>query len=571
MSSTTIICIQLIILITNVIFIRLTIAISQCDLSSAINLQWATYSHSLILRVQPIRSSEQGYAKNMTIIRKVLVREVIKMSRINRHQDQLVKMNDIVIIKINDNDNEYLDDSCWHLLRISTVDIILFLNDTNTNEFDLHYPPVESTFRTRQHIDVVLNHETYPPKVLIKTRLDKAILSKDYFLQCNSRGNPLPRLLWSKKNDKNDILEYYPLSKQCKTSCRIYSVQHKYQSILYFRPLIFDDIGIYICHAENPMNHTTTSVYLNIDNHHHHHQSNINVTCSSLKNCHDHGQCIIINNQMKCVCDNRYFGEQCETNYDDIIKKQDSAILLFQSRFLAGCILFSVAFLLLLLAAVSWFLARNNRKQQKKLKKKLLIKKSTEKPLVIPAKETNPSTKINGTIPSSTPIEQINKPRTPPPPPATVHISHLPGVEKNPLIHPIIRQTNMPAVLTRESSIATDDDDDDGDGIYSYLRHCQTLPPVPTKIDEEYEERFSLKMNKSEEHGLGYLTNGINNNELSLSHSYVDFYQPDHQTGLIKPLNIRKDPPERYTKYVSSYSKFVLPRPVKSSSLEYQQ
>ena len=145
-------------------------------------------------------------------------------------------------------------------------------------------------------------------------------------------------------------------------------------------------------------------------------------------------------------------------------------------------------------------------------------------------------------------------------------------LEKKPLTPPVIPQTNIQGLITRESSIATDDDDDN-DGLNSFLRHYQTLPPVPTKIDEEYEERFSLKMNKSEELGLGSLTNGINNNEFVFSHGYADFYQPDNQTGLIKPLNIRKDPPQRYTKYVSSYSKFVLPRPVKSSSLssEYQQ
>jgi len=80
-------------------------------------------------------------------------------------------------------------------------------------------------------------------------------------------------------------------------------------------------------------------------------------------------------------------------------------------------------------------------------------------------------------------------------------------------------------------------------------------------------------MNKSEELGLGCLTNGINNNDLILSHGYTDFYQSNNQTGLIKPLNVRTDPPQRYTKYVSSCSKFVLPRPVKSSSSssEYQQ
>jgi len=158
MSSTTIICIQLIILISNIISIRLTLAVSQCDLSSAINLQSAAYIHSLILRVQPIDLSQQNYKINRIVIRKVLVREVIKISIVHQHP---VKMNDIIIIRINDDDSDFLDDSCWHLLRVPTVDVIIFLNETNINEFDLHYPPVESTLRVRQHIDAVLNHGEY--------------------------------------------------------------------------------------------------------------------------------------------------------------------------------------------------------------------------------------------------------------------------------------------------------------------------------------------------------------------------------------------------------------------------
>jgi hypothetical protein len=234
---------------------------------------------------------------------------------------------------------------------------------------------------------------------------------------------------------------------------------------------------------------------------------------------------------------------------------------------LAGCILVLIGFLLLLLAILSWFLARHNKQQRKLLAQKLTPKTSVEKPLISPVKKPPSPTENHSIIPTSPSIEQTNKSSLPPP--ATMHISHSPMLEKKSLTPPIIRQTNIQGLTTRESSIATDDDDDN-DGLNSFLRHYQTLPPVPTKIDEEYEERFSLKMNKSEEHGLGYLTNGINNNELILTHGYADFYQPDNQTGLIKPLTIRKDPPQRYTKYVSSYSKVVLPRPVKSS-LEYQQ
>ncbi|CAF5207255.1 unnamed protein product, partial [Rotaria magnacalcarata] len=231
-----------------------------------------------------------------------------------------------------------------------------------------------------------------------------------------------------------------------------------------------------------------------------------------LKFCHNQGQCIIFNvNQTKCLCKDPYFGEQCETNYDDIKQKHDAAILLFKSRFLAGCILVSIGFLLVLLVFVSWFLARNNRQQRKKLQKKLLEKTSAEKPLIVPAKENNPSTGNNVTIPSLTTIEPITKPPTPPPlppPSASVHISPPSILEKNPLIHSSIRPANISTTLTREPSTATDDDDDDGDGLNSFLRHYPTLPPVPTTIDEDYEERFSLRMNKSEELGLGYLTNG---------------------------------------------------------------
>jgi uncharacterized membrane protein len=257
-----------------------------------------------------------------------------------------------------------------------------------------------------------------------------------------------------------------------------------------------------------------------------------------------------------------------------------AAILLFKSRFLASCILVFVGFLLILIALISWFLAKNNRQQREKLKAKLPEKTSVEKPLISPIKEITSPTKTKDIIPSSPPIKQTNKPSSPPPPPppppplppAIVHISHSPMLEKKPSTPPGIRRPNIKRTITRESSTATDDDDDDG--INSYLRHHQTLPPVPTKIDEEYEERFSLKMNKSEELGLGCLTNGSNNNDLILSHGYADFYQPDSQTGLIKPLNIRHDPPQRYKKYVSSYSKFVLPRPLKTSSSlpsDYQQ
>ncbi|CAF4429045.1 unnamed protein product, partial [Rotaria magnacalcarata] len=51
--------------------------------------------------------------------------------------------------------------------------------------------------------------------------------------------------------------------------------------------------------AENPLNQTMATVDLTIG---HQHQPNINNACSSLKFCHNQGQCIIFNvNQTKCL------------------------------------------------------------------------------------------------------------------------------------------------------------------------------------------------------------------------------------------------------------------------------
>jgi len=135
-----------------IIFIFQIITSNQCDLLSAIDLQSATYSHSLILRVQPIDSIEE--IEKYFITRKVLIIEILKMPIISKYQ---IKINDMIIIRIDKDLDELLDTSCWQLLRITNIDIILFLNETNKNEFDLRYPPVESTLRVRQNIDSVMN------------------------------------------------------------------------------------------------------------------------------------------------------------------------------------------------------------------------------------------------------------------------------------------------------------------------------------------------------------------------------------------------------------------------------
>ncbi|CAF4015717.1 unnamed protein product [Rotaria sordida] len=487
----------LIILINNIYQI---ISITQCNLLNPIDLQSATYSHSLILRVQPTYSSET--IEKTLIISEVLVREVIKISTNNYNK---IKMNDLILIRIDNNIEEIYDDSCWYLLRITTIDIILFLNETNTNEFDLRYPPMESTLYVRYNIDAVINYETYAPQVIIKTQIDKPILLNDYSLQCNVRGNPLPRLLWSKNNQ---TLEYYPTAKQCKIPCRIYSIQNEYESFLYFRTLSMDDSGIYMCHAENAINYTMTSVYIDVDQVNIINQSNINLTCAILKYCHHRGQCISIDNQWKCLCDNQYMGDECEINYDDIIKKQNNEILLFKSRLLTGSILILISFILILITIISYFHARN-----KKFKRK--------------NRSISSKSIINGKISKSQFIEQINK-------------SEI----QQSLSIPIVRIINNRSILKKES-LTTDNNNDDDDEYRNSNGYCNS-----TKINKEC---FSLKMNNIEESNFQTSTNG-----LILSEDYLEFYQPDVQSGLIRPLTIRTNTPKYYKKNLSSHHRFLL-------------
>jgi hypothetical protein len=143
MSSVRLIFILLINQISAVIFH------SHCDLLSAVDLQAATFRHSYILRVQPVYSPEE--AVQTLVARKVFLREAVKTPSRTSHA---MKPNDILHIRI-DHD---LDDSCWQLLQMEQADIILFLNETTTDEFDLHFPPVESTLRVRENIQAVLNY-----------------------------------------------------------------------------------------------------------------------------------------------------------------------------------------------------------------------------------------------------------------------------------------------------------------------------------------------------------------------------------------------------------------------------
>jgi hypothetical protein len=44
-----------------------------------------------------------------------------------------------------------------------------------------------------------------------------------------------------------------------------------------------------------------TSVYIDVDQKNIINRLDINMTCASLKFCHDRGQCIVVDNQLKCL------------------------------------------------------------------------------------------------------------------------------------------------------------------------------------------------------------------------------------------------------------------------------
>ena len=174
------------------------------------------------------------------------------------------------------------------------------------------------------------------------------------------------------------------------------------------------------------------------------------------------------------------------------------AILLFKSRFLAGCIIIIVGLILLLIAFISCFLARNNKSKREKV----LISKPN--------------------------VKEIQQKVSSSPPPLTVQI-----VTKN------------RSILTKESSTATDDDETRT----NLNGYCVT--------SEINTEQYPLKTNKTTQ-----FDSESKANHLILSEGYLEFYQPDAESGLIRPLNIRTDIPKRHTKYVSSPNRFLLPRPV---------
>lgn len=175
-------------------------------------------------------------------------------------------------------------------------------------------------------------------------------------------------------------------------------------------------------------------------------------------------------------------------------------------------------------------------------------------------------TDANSELPRTSPIESTPK-EVLSASPTGIRVSQSSISEKQSPIAQTIPNRSYHGTFTRESSTATEDDDD-LTTLNGLIRHYHSLPGEHAKIDEEYEERFSLQMNKSEELGLSYLNNGISSNGVL---SVIENPIGQHGTGIIRPLGSSTDSSQRFTKYVSSYSKFVLPRPIQAPTHEYLQ
>ncbi|CAF0929250.1 unnamed protein product [Didymodactylos carnosus] len=392
----------------------------------------------------------------------------------------------------------------------------------------------------------IYGSKTYSPQLIVKTLPDKPEIFKPYRLQCNTRGNPLPKLVWSKN------------TRQFRSSK---------------------------AYAKNPMNKTQASITLAFDPVHknplEHYSKRKNSTCDFLDRCYDRGQCIILEKKLQCLCEKNFFGDRCEHSYDEMVKKHSNELLLFKSRFITSVMLGIVLVLLMTLGLISWLLSRAGKrhfKSQKtvsdietvKDKKKdedvvknvnhiveppssALLKNSTSidnkltaniqpktiasvlpvptEPNIVPDRTENKTLKINAFVPNN--VKSV-----------------LPSSSQKPVL---LNKSYFTDTSTNDEEDGDDFNDYDPDAILKRARTFSSQKETPI---DEYEERFSFKMNNSEIHGLS--------NDIVLAEDY--HYCLD-DNGLIKPLEssssrrmMIQPPPTRFTKYVSS--RFVLPTPV---------
>ncbi|CAF5186924.1 unnamed protein product [Rotaria magnacalcarata] len=268
-----------------------------------------------------------------------------------------------------------------------------------------------------------------------------------------------------------------------------------------------------------------TSVYIDIDQTNTINRSNINVTCATLKYCHHRGQCIADDHQWKCLCDHQFIGEHCEINSDDIIKKQNNAIHLLKSRILAGGILTLFGFISISIALISCFHARRKRKKRNNL---TVLRRIT-----------------NGKTLQNELIEHINKSQA-----------------QQSLSTPIVRLVNARPILRKQSAIIASDNYDDEDNHHHrrhhhhhhHHHHDKNSNGCSRSIDEKYN---SLKMNNIKESSFE-----TNTHNLILSEGYLEYYRPDAQSGLIRPLSKRADSSKRHKKYISSRNRLHASRSV---------
>lgn len=231
-------------------------------------------------------------------------------------------------------------------------------------------------------------------------------------------------------------------------------------------------------------------------------------------------------------CNDGYFGEECQTNYDDIIKTQNSnmirfqekiisqcfvllitfildAILLFKSRLLSACILMFVSFILIMIAFISCSRAKNNKANRRNL---LTAKSSI----------------TNGRIPKS---------------PLTAHVNNKSEVQQSSSM-PSVRVINNHPMLTKESLGMVEHDNND-DMYTNSNGYCNS-----TKRDNRC---FPMRINHTGDYNFVKKPD-----HLILSEGYLEFYQPDVESGLIRPLTLRTETP----KSSRNSNRFHLPKPV---------
>lgn len=110
--------------------------------------------------------------------------------------------------------------------------------------------------------------------------------------------------------------------------------------------------------------------------------------------------------------------------------------------------------------------------------------------------------------------------------PLITHVNHEPEIQHSSSM-PLVRVINNHSILTQEPLAIIGDDNNDN-MFKTSNGYCNS-----TERDNRH---FSIKVNHTEDRN--FITKS---DQLILSEGYLEFYQPDIESGLIRPLNLRAD------------------------------